>query len=706
MTRLPPDLEAERYELQAAAPYRFALARRQFLGVVGGGLAVAVTASARAQESGRGRPASDAAEALTAWLHIARDGAVTVFTGKVEVGQNIRTSLTQAVCDELRVEPAAVSLVMGDTRLTPYDAGTFGSRTTPFMAPRLAAAAATARDLLIGRAARRLELDRAVLSVRSGRIEGPDGRSVGYGELVGDEPLAGDVPASPPVAGRAEWRSRGRSEPKLNAVEIVTGRHRYPSDVSRPDLWHGRVLRPPSAGAALQNLEADALRGLDGVSLVRDGDFVGVVASRSRLAAAALDALEARWHARPDLPSSDSVYEHLVRTARAGGRRGPHVAGDSQRALQAASKVWEAAYHIPYIAHVPLEPRAAVAEWTGEGLTVWTGTQRPFGVREQLAEAFRLPESRVRVIVPDTGSAYGGKHSGEHAVEAARLAKAAGRPVRLVWSREEEFAHGYFRPAGVIAVKAGVDDVGRLVAWEFDNWNSGGSAIQTPYTVPHQRVAFHASDSPLRQGSYRGLAATANHFAREMHMDAIGRALNVDAVEFRLSHLEDARMRAVLTAAAERIGWPGDGGGDRSLGIACGTEKGSYVATAARLARASDGFRVERLVVSFECGAIVNPDGLRHQVEGAVVQGLGGALFEAVTFENGRVTNARLRDYRVPRFRDVPPIDVVLLDRPDLPSVGAGETPIVCVAPAIGSAARAFGEVATALPIAYRSASA
>ena len=251
----------------------------------------------------------------------------------------------------------------------------------------------------------------------------------------------------------------------------------------------------------------------------------------------------------------------------------------------------------------------------------------------------------------------------------------------------------------MIEIKAAVGTNGRLVAWEFDNWNSGASAIRTPYDVPNQRIQFHSSESPLKQGSYRGLAATANHYAREMHMDTIARALSVDAVEFRLRHLRDERMRAVLTEAAKKIGWPGAASGERSLGIACGTEKGSYVATAAELSKSPSGFTVERLVVVFECGAIVNPDGLDNQVSGAVVQGLGGALFESLEFSSGALTNGTMEQYRVPRFRDVPPIEVVLLDRPDVPSAGAGETPIVCVAPAIGSAARAFGNVDTALPV-------
>jgi CO/xanthine dehydrogenase Mo-binding subunit len=690
--------DEERYELTEPERYRFALARRHFLGLVGGGLAVAVTMPA-AQESGRFGRGRESEDTLAGWLHVGSDGRVTAYTGKVEIGQNIRTSLAQAVADELRLPVDAVSLVMGDTALTPFDAGTFGSRTTPTMAPQLARAAAVAREQLIDRAASQWHLDRSQLTVRGGRVTEPGGRALGFGALVADTPLSGAVSSEAALRPPPEWQTRGRALHKVNAEDIVTGRHRYPSDVTRPAMLHGCIVRPETPGAALEAFEAGSAEGMTGVTVVRDGDFVGVVAPTASRASVAAASVKARWRSTAAAVSSQSVYEHFRRTALADvkGRRAV-VEGDVEQAFADAAQTIEASYTIPYIAHVPLEPRAAVAEWVQGDLTIWTGTQRPFGVRSQLAEAFHLPESRVRVIVPDTGSAYGGKHTGEHAIEAARLARAVGRPVKLVWTRTEEFTFGYLRPAGLIAVKAGVTAAGKLLAWQFDNWNSGRSSIRTPYAVPHQRITFHRADSPLRQGSYRGLAATANHYAREMHMDAVARAIGVDAVKFRLAHLEEPRMVAALEAAADRIGWEAPAG-ESSLGIACGTEKGSYVATAARLSRHDGGFRVDRLVVAFECGAIVNPDGLRHQVEGSVVQGLGGALFEAIAFENSRLLNGTFGEYRVPRFEDVPPIDVILLDRPDLPSAGAGETPIVCVAPAIGTAAKAFGHVAPALPI-------
>jgi isoquinoline 1-oxidoreductase len=295
----------------------------------------------------------------------------------------------------------------------------------------------------------------------------------------------------------------------------------------------------------------------------------------------------------------------------------------------------------------------------------------------------------VRVIVPDTGSGYGGKHTGEAAVEAARLARAAGQPVKLVWTREEEFTWAYFRPAGLIEVKAGAKKDGSLTAWECHNYNSGGSALQTPYEVPNQRAAFHGADSPLRQGSYRALAATANHFVRETVMDDLAHALRLDPLAFRLQNLKEPRLRAVLEAAARQFGWgKARAGKGRGFGIAVGTEKGSYVATCAEVAAdpAGGAVQVVRLVTAFECGAVLNPDHLKNQIEGAAVMGLGGALFEAIRFDKGKILNPRFSQYRVPRFGDAPLLETVLLDRKDLPSAGAGETPIVTVAPAVGNA--------------------
>jgi isoquinoline 1-oxidoreductase len=705
---LPP-LEPERYELEEGLPYRFGVDRRGFLQLLGGIVVLVGAPRGEAQESGRPGAGEPKAPDLSAWLHIAEDGGVTVYTGKVEVGQNARTSLTQAVADELHAPIDRIRLVMGDTDLTPYDMGTFGSRTTPLMAPEIRRAAAAARELLKEMAGRRWGVAPADLVVADGHVtHTPSGRRVPFGELTQGRKLVKALGGAPPPNPTERWTVAGRSLPKVNGRDFVTGRHRFTSDLTRPGMWHGRVLRPPALGVSLESVELGGAESLPGVVVVKDGDFVAVAAARPSLAERAREALRPVWKTTKQ-PSGRDLFRDLRRdperppTERR--RATPHVVGSVAEGLRAASRRLESTYTVAYVAHVPLEPRAAVAEWAEGRLTVWTGTQRPFGVRGELAEAFHLPEEKVRVIVPDTGSGYGGKHTGECALEAARLARAAGRPVKVVWSREEEFRWAYFRPAGVIDVRSGADPAGKLVAWEMHNYNSGTAAIRTLYEAPHQHIEFHPADSPLRQGSYRGLAATANHFARESHMDELAALLKIDPLELRRRNLKDPRLLAVLEAAAERFGWsaPRPEGG-RGHGIAGGFEKGSYVATCAEVqVEASGSVRVRRLVAAFECGAVVNPEHLRNQVEGSLVMGLGGALFEAVEFDEGRILNPRLSLYRVPRFRDVPEIEVVLLDRKDLPSAGAGETPIVAVAPAVaGAIFEAIGVRLRSLPLAPR----
>ena len=687
-------LEPERYECFEGRRFSFDLDRRDFIRLFGAGLVIVVAAGdAVAQESGRAtRGQRDVPDDLAAWLHVDEAGRVRVCTGKVEIGQNIRTSLTQAVADELRVPVSSITLVMADTDLTPFDMGTFGSRTTPTMAPQLSRAASTARQMLIARAAARWKADAASLKASGGVIRHPDGRTVSYGELVRGAALSGRVDAGAVLENPRDWDVRGTPVRKIDGRDFVTGRHQYTPDVARPDMQVGRVVRPDGYGARLVSVDDAKARAMNGVTVVRDGDFLGVVAPSDRIARRAAAAIAATWNVPAGQPSSDTIYQYLK--ANPDGAAVPAVGSG---AAAAGTRVFAATYRIPYIAHVPLEPRAAVAEWTGGRLTVWTGTQRPFAVRGELAEAFHVPESRVRVIVPDTGSAYGGKHTGEAAVEAARLAQAARRPVKLIWTRAEEFQWAYFRPAGVIDVRGAVDASGRIQLWEFDNWNSGNAGLRSPYDIASKTERFHATKSPLRQGSYRALAATANHYAREMHMDEMARGIDADPVEFRLRHLSDDRIKAVLEAVADRIGWTSRGA--RALGIACGTEKGGYVATAAEVARGTNGFVVQRIVTAFEVGAIVNPDGLKNQVEGSIVQALGGALFEAIEFGDGHVLNGTMEQYRVPRFQDVPVIETILIDRKDLPSAGAGESSLVCLAPAIGTAARSLGSVATALPV-------
>ncbi|HLH17896.1 MAG TPA: molybdopterin cofactor-binding domain-containing protein [Bryobacteraceae bacterium] len=664
--------------------------RRDFFKVLGGGIIVWVADDSDAQEAGGGRRRGfnePAPTALSAWLHIGENGTVTVYTGKVEVGQNARTSLTAAVAEELHAPVASIRMVMGDTALTPFDMGTFGSMTTPRMWPQIRKAAATAREMLIDLAAQKWSVDRTAITIADGNVKS-GGHSAGFGELTRGQKLSRAIPASAALTPALEWKVAGTSVPKIDARAIVTGAHKYPYDMKRPGMLYGKVLYPPSFGATLASLDSHAAEALPGVKVVHDGDFVGVTAPDPQTAEQALAALKAEWREVTAEANSRDMFEYFRRTAQNAPAPNPSLT----------------TYTIAYIAHTPLEPRAAVAEWEGDKLTVWTGTQRPFGVRSELSEHFHIPEANVHVLMPDTGSGYGGKHTGDAALEAARLAKAAGQPVKRNWTREEEMTWAYFRPGGVIDVGAKVAPDGTITEWEFHNYNSGPSGLQSPYAIAKKIEQHHPSKTPLRQGSYRGLAATANHFVRESYMDELAHSVKMDPLDFRLKNTTDERLRNVIVAAADRFGWknrrkqPG-----RGFGMAAGFEKGGYIACCAEVSVTNGVVKILRVVEAFECGAVVNPEHLRNQVEGAVAMGVGGALFEQIDFANNRITNPRLSRYRVPRFADMPTIESVLLDRKDLTSAGAGETPIVGIAPAVGNAIfDATGQRLRSMPMAPR----
>jgi len=717
------DIEPERYELMEDLPYRFELDRRDFLKSLGGGLLVLyLLDSADAQEPGqnrrrgfgRGGGGQGVPQDIAAWLHIGEDNQISVYTGKAEVGQNIRTSLSQVVAEELNAPIGSIKLVMADTQHTPFDMGTFGSMTTPRMSPLLRRTAATAREMLIDLAAEAWRTDRSQLTAADGRITNTKtNESLEFGKLAKDRKLSKTISDQSPVISPDHWKVAGHAAAKVDGRAFVTGKHQYTSDIRLPGMLYGKVLRPPTFGATLTALDTSKAKAMSDVIVVHDGDFVGVAAPSESGAAKALAALHAEWKPGPPI-TSKTLFEDLKRPApQEGGRGGGGGRGNSdqqsgsiQEGLNSADIRLKQTYTVAYIAHAPLEPRAAVATWENGKLTVWTGSQRPFGVRGDLAGAFRLADDAVRVIVPDTGAGYGGKHTSDAAIEAARLAKAAGRPVKLVWTREEEMTWAYFRPAGVIEISSGARKDGTLIAWEFHNYNSGGSGIRSPYNVPNQHTAFHPAQLLLRQGSYRALASTANTFARESHMDDLAHAAGMNPLEFRLKNLSDPRVRAVLQSAAETFGWGKYQKKDHhGIGIAAGTDKGGYIATCAEVAIDPSNGRVQvvRAVSAFDCGAVINPDHLKNQVEGALIMGIGGALFEEIEYDGGRILNPRFSRYRVPRFRDLPELEVVLLDRKDLPPAGAGETPIIAIAPAIGNAIfDATGVRLRSLPLAPR----
>ncbi|MCG3179827.1 MAG: Nicotinate dehydrogenase subunit B [Phycisphaerae bacterium] len=679
------------------------MTRRAFVQWLGAGLLVTVAPLPAAAQPRRPRGGGGTGK-IAARVHIGKDGTITVMTGKVEAGQGARTELAQAAAEELGVPADRVQLIMADTDRAPDDGVTAGSRSTPSTVPAVRQGAAAARDVLIQLAAARFAIDARGVRLADGKaIDPASGRQADYGELVGensDVPFAAAVPPGVTVTAVKEWKVMGRPTPRAGRRDLVTGAHRYPSDIQRPGMLYGKALRPPAYGARLKSIDMEAAKAAKDALAVRDGAFVGVAAPTLRAAEQALDAISrtAAWEEAPALPSSAELYDHLRRHARGGVPANPFA-----DELAKADKKLTATYHVAYVQHAPMEPRAAVAEWNDGKLTVWTGTQNPFGARGELMSAFGLGADKVRVIVPDFGGGFGGKHQPDAHIEAARLAKAAGRPVLVRWTRAEEFTWAYYRPAAVIDVQAGLDAQGTLTSWHFVNVNSGGAAVESPYRIAKSRSQYVPSASPMRQGSYRCLAATANNFARESAMDELAVAAGADPLDFRRAHLDNPRLKAVLKTVAEKFNWAARSGKKDprlGVGLACGTEKGSVVAACAEVAIEGDRLTVRHVCEAFECGAIVNPTNLLSQVAGCILMGLGPALREEMQFEKGRVLNATFWKYGVPRFTDVPELDIHLLNQPDQTPVGAGETPIIAIAPAIANAVfHATGRRIRTMPI-------
>ena len=643
------------------------------------------------------------------WLTVEDDGRVTLFAGKVEYGQNIRTGLAVEVADELRVGLDAVDVVLGDTDRVPWDMGTFGSQSTARVGWQLRKAAATAREVLIAMAADQLDLPASDLEARDGRVvsKRDPSRGVDYAALLGGEPEEREIAEHPAITPPEEFTVMGRTHMRrLDGVDRVTGRAKYSQDVQPEGVLFAAVVRPPAYGAVARSVNGAAAEALPGVvSVVQDGPLIAVLAEDDETAALGARLVQVDWDVPEGLPSRWDMPTLLVES---GAEPHPmHEAGDLEAGFRQADHVLESTYYLPYIAPAPMEPRAAVAAWEGDRLTVWAGTQRPFGLRQELSAIFDLPESAVRVIAPEIGGGFGAKSPYALAHDAARLAKVAGRPVRIAFTRAEETMWSNFRPAALVRLKSGFTSDGRLVAWQSDAYHSGERVMigrrgaETPYDATNIRSLVYRSDSPLPSGSYRSLGAAVNHFAREVHMDEIAEAVGKDPVELRLQNLADPRFRRVLEQAAEEFGWNGSQPSEgRGAGIALGIDVGSYVATAVEVSVKEREVRVHRVGAALDCGQVVNPEGALNQMEGSIIMGLGGALFEASDFQDGRLLNSTFARYRVPRITDAPQIDVRFVGDPDAPSTGAGEPGIVPIAAAISGAVwGATGQRHRELPI-------
>jgi nicotinate dehydrogenase subunit B len=665
--------------------------RRDFVRLLGGGIVVLVSVRYSSILDAVGWPAQRRGypDDINAYLHIAQDGQITLFSGKIEMGQGVMTSLTQMAAEELGVDLATMHIVMGDTDSCPWDMGTFGSLTTRMFGPAVRAAAAQARLILTDLAAQRLDVPRDRLTVENGVIyvTGDRGKHVSYGELAQGQRITHTVDEKAVLRSVRDFRVMGRSPQRLDAHAKVTGAAQYAGDIRLPGMLYARILRPPAHGATLKHADTSAAAALSGVTVVNQDGLVAVLAADPETAEQALGLVTAQFDVPPATVDAESIYDHLVQAApavRTVAQEGDLAAGRGQ-----CTHVVESTYYHGYVAHAPMEPHTATAQLEDGKMTVWSSTQAPFSQQTTIAQAIGFGPEKVRVITPYVGGGFGGKVPGRQAVEAAQLAKITGKPVQVAWTRAEEFFYDTFDPAAVIKISSGIDAQAKLVLWDYQVYAAGARGTDVFYDVPNHSVRVYGEWGgapeglhPFSVGAWRAPGANANRFAGEQQIDAMARAAGVDPLEFRLQNTKDPRMIPVLKAVAKASNWkpssaPAKSGHGR--GLACGIDAGAYVAHVADVTvdRATGRVRVERVFCAQEMGVVVNPVGAKMQMEGCITMGLGYALSEELRFEGGNVLDANFGTYHLPRFSWVPQIETVLVPNDGLAPQGGGEPAII-----------------------------
>jgi len=681
---------------------------------------------------------------LDAWLRINADGSATIFTGKVELGQGISTALVQIAADELDLPLARVEMISGDTAQTPDEGYTSGSQSIENGGTAIRLACAQARALLVDHAAERLGLSAEALTVSEGVIAAPDGRKLGYGELVAGLDLRREITAKVAPKPLKELTFVGRSKPRRDIPAKVTGGAAYVQDVRLPGMVHGRVVRPPRYGARLDTVDDAAAKAVPGVvAVVRDGSFLGVVTEREEQAVKARDALirAAKWSGGSELPDPTRLHEELIALPTQSS-----VVSEKQATVSPAAQTFEATYTRPYMAHASIGPSCAVAQFKDGSLTVWTHSQGVFPLRRDIAKALKLDVGAVRCVHAEGSGCYGHNGADDVALDAALLARAVPeRPVRLQWMRDDEFAWEPYGSAMIARAKASLDASGRIVDWDHEVWShthstrpsapgadnnllaswyvaepskpgpptnipqpaGGGDRNAVPlYDFPNQRVVNHLiTGMPLRVSALRTLGAYTNVFAIESFMDELAVATEQDPAAFRLAHLSDRRAREVLEVVTRRAAWKagekGDGVRGRGIAFAKYKNLATYVAVIAEVEidRKSARIRVPRAFAAADAGQIINLDGLANQIEGGMIQSTSWTLHEAVRFDRDGVTSRDWSSYPILTTPEAPETFVTLIDHNQEKPLGAGEASQGPMAAAIANAfANATGRRLRDLP--------
>jgi isoquinoline 1-oxidoreductase len=682
------DKESETSE--ASLPGGLPLDRRDFLKLLAGGIIVFFTCDAADLFGQASYPAD-----FNAYLRIAEDGKVTVFSGKIEMGQGVITSLAQEAADELGVALESIEMIMGDTDLCPYDSGTYGSMSTRFFGPALRAAAAEAKAVLLQLAAEQLKVPREKLSVENGVVFVTADRKsrVPFGRLAKGRKITRKLDGKAVTKSVSEFIVMGKPVKRTDALAKVTGKAEYAGDIRVPGMLYANLLRPPAHGATLKHVNTSSAEKMPGAVVVNQDGLIAVLHRDPEAAGRALASIEAEFDLPKPAVDHTTIFNHLLNSspqAQEFDRRGDLAAGE-----KAAVSVIEGKYFTAYGAHAPIETHTALAKIEDGRATVWISTQSPFRNRQQIAQAIGFAPEKVRVITPFVGGGFGGKNPAPQAVEAAKLAKITGKPVQIAWSRPEEFFYDTYRPAAVVRIKSGTDGTGRICLWDYNVHFAGSRSAEQFYDVPHNLIRVYGggmggeSAHPFATGPWRAPGAPVNVFAKESQIDIMAAKAKIDPLEFRLNNTSNPRMRRVLQSAADRFGWKKAAApSGRGYGMACGIDAETYVAEIAEVTvdNASGRVKVKRIVCAQDMGIVINPDGAMMQMEGCIMMGLGYTLSEDIRFKGGQILTTNFDTYELPRFSWMPQIETILVKNDELPPKGGGEPPIVPVGAAVANA--------------------
>ena len=668
------------------------LTRREFLKLTGGGIFIFFTIGdslALAQRRGSEYP-----EDFNAYLRIGEDGRVTCYTGKIEMGQGIVTSLTQELSEELDVPLESINMIMGDTDLCPYDRGTWGSRTTRFFGPALRAAGAEAKLVLMELASESLGVPLNQLIADKGSIYNKGKtKKVTYAQLAKGKKIERHLEQRSEVKNASEFKIISKPVNRLDSLEKVTGSAKFAGDIHIPDMLFAKILRPPAHGAELISVDTSAAEEIEGVQIARDCDLIAVLHKYPDIAEKALAKIKAKFDQTEAKVDDKNIFEYILKVAPEGDVI--DEGGELQKGENLAISTVEETYLDGYVAHATLETHTSIAQVEGNKITVWASTQAPFRVKGQVAEALGFPPANVRIITPFVGGGFGGKSPNQQSIEAARLANLTGKPVQVAWTRAEEFYYDTFRPAAVVKIKSGLSDSGKIAFWDYHVYCAGSRGSQQFYNIPHHRTVSYRSDRgsasphPFATGAWRAPGNNTNCFARESQIQVMAVKAGMDPLDFWLKNLREEKMRQVLKTAAAKFGYtPAKSPSGRGYGIGCGIDVGTYVATIAEVDvdKNTGNVQVKRVVCAQDMGLVINPEGARLQMEGCITMGLGYALTEDVHFKGGEILDLNFDTYEIPRFSWLPKIETVLVNTDDPVPQGGGEPAIIVMGGVIANA--------------------